>query len=207
MNRIVCVGYKIKKKEEEFLYKMIENVLEVKPEIIDIQCLKTNIKLNDIVITFGEKASHKFIIENQDISENYTLTEFPNIPELEPSTGNKSQRELAYTQLLKLKEKLVSDNSKSIDSVINPITEESLPDMSSKAILERIKEQGIKEWKCKSRDGKLVKITMNPEIDKEVDFNITFSELLILKAAIETLQVKEFQIVYNPKSIRKTDIS
>ena len=52
----------------------------------------------------------------------------------------------------------------------------------------------FKGWHTITPEGHKIKITLEPE-ENTADINITFSELFFIKAAMETLNVKDLQII------------
>lgn len=191
MSRVLALGF-FKTKDIELVKKMVFNVAGVMPEILDLKSYKPTIKEDDVVIAFG-KAVHPF----KKVYKHLKWYDFVEVSKLEPEPGNDSFRQTAYEQLLDVK--AVLELAPSIEQDEKPITEGSLPDLSTGALLEILKKTGRSDWKGITKDGRKIRLTVEPEVDTTVDLNLTFAELFLLRSAMETLHVKEFQFVTSPK--------
>lgn len=194
MLKIVALGTNLKTSDKDFIHGMFKSVLEITPAIKDVISHKIKTDSTEIVVTFGNKARDLFLASKEKY---LSFISFPEVKQLVATEENEQNRQQAYEQLLSLKAL-----KEPVDSV-KAISEESLPAIDTNVLLESLRKTGMKEWQGITRNGKKIKLTMDPAIDKTVDVNLTFAELFVLKAAMETLQIKEFQIVCGNKEGNK----
>ena len=154
-----------------------------------------DIKLEDtkdnILFIFGSKASRLA----QDI-EAKQVVHLPEISTLHANTGIDEQRLEALKKLNLLKTILETDT---IETNTKSVLKDPVPDLelSDLKILEStLKEKKINKWLTTTTNGKTVQISIVPE-STEADINITFCELYTLKIAMDTLDIKEFTVVYS----------
>lgn len=185
--------------EEQIIINKIKQFLSPNEVIsIDLRCFDPESSNQDVLILFGAKAAKIC----QDLS--YKIKEeFPELSKLSPDFGESYEREQARNKLILLKKELASINTpkdysleknKNIEILIK-----DLEDISSKDILDQadivLKSKEQKAWILQTKSNKIVRITHLPE-KSNADIDTTFSELYMLKIAMEVFQVKELEIVY-----------
>ena len=197
-------GFSIDQHAEQIIRSMATIATAEPIDVVDLAVFSVDFTTEDHVFIFGEKAKR----EIGDRPAGLRLF-FPEVHKLDGTFGEESERELAYEQLLKLKKLLVSNEQKETEAAeselgqysSSTITEEVLPVLSSTDILQyleaALRKQGPKEWLGSTKNGKLIRLTLDKEEGK-ADINMTFAELYLLRLAMETLHVKEFDIVYKP---------
>lgn len=197
-------GFSIDQHAEQIIRSMAAVATSDPIDVIDLAVFDASFTTEDMVFIFGEKAAR----EVGDKPAGLKL-KFPEIHKLDGTFGEEEERTLAYDQLLKLKKLLATNEQKETEAAESElgqyssrtITEEVLPALSSTDILQyleaALRKQGTKEWLGSTKDGKLIRLTLDREEGK-ADINMTFAELYLLRLAMETLQVKEFDIVYKP---------
>lgn len=190
MVEITVFGFDLKQKDREFIKKMFTNVVGQEPKYIQDLASKIASAVGDVSVVCGIKAK-KALAPTMHLFN--PLYELPDIYRLEPEPGNDETREQAYKTLCELKVVLEKPQTKDCQ----PITEGSLPDLSVNSILDTLKKLGTKEWKGKTKDGRKIRLTVDPDVDTSVDISLTFAEFILLKSAMETLQMKELHIVNN----------
>jgi hypothetical protein len=146
---------------------------------------------NNILFIFGSKASRLA----QDI-EAKQVVHLPEISTLHASTGIDEQRLEALKKLNLLKTILETDTIEiNTESVLkDPVPDLELSDL--KILESTLKEKKVNKWLTTTTNGKTVQISIVPE-STEADINITFCELYTLKIAMDTLDIKEFTVVYS----------
>jgi hypothetical protein len=197
-------GFSIDAHSEQIIRSMAAVATSEPIDVIDLGTFSADFTNEDMIFIFGEKARR----EIGDKPAGLRLS-FPEVHKLDATFGEEEERKLAYDQLLKLKRLLASNDQKETEAAESElgtsnsctITEEVLPELSSYDVLRYMKaalrNQGTKEWLGSTKNGKLVRLTLEKEEGK-ADINMTFAELYLLRLAMETLQVKELEIVYKP---------
>ncbi len=188
--KVLALGASLKSADESFIKSIFINTIKEEPKIRDVLSHRIITEDDQVVVTFGKKAQQMFSAAKQKCLLHLP---FPEIKLLEPSPENEVNRQYVYDQLMSLEGSLAN---RSDDKVI---TTESLPATSTEDLIEAIKKIGTKEWRGQTKDGKTIKLTPEPTKDNPADVNLTFAEFFVLQAAMETLQIKEFQIVYSSK--------
>jgi hypothetical protein len=207
---IKAIGYNINKEEEEkIIIPMAQIVSSDIVDVFDLRSVKPDVSADDIVFVFGEKTSRMM----QNIPCKIKL-EFPDLPKLDRRFGEEDLRRQALEQLLRLKKALSTGNilNNKITECTNStthITTEALPSLTSQEVLQQLentlRREGIKEWIGTTSNGKIVRLTVDREMNEAADINMTFAELFAMKIAMEALQVKELEIVYRSNLIRKSN--
>ena len=195
-------GYRIDLHAEQVIRDMAAVVTAEPIDVVDLSVFNADITKEDMVFIFGERAKR----EIGDKPAQIKLV-FPEIMKLDGTFGEEEERKLAYEQLLKVKKLIAAgDRANTTNCAVEQcirttITEEVLPELSSYDVLQHLKaalsKQGTKEWLGSTKSGKLVRLTLDKEEGK-ADVNMTFAELYMLRLAMETLHVKELEIVYKP---------
>jgi hypothetical protein len=205
---IKLFGFNITGEERRILNGVLEYLARREVEIIDLWSEDPDILSSDVVLAFGDKAckicrQHKCRI----------LETFPEPTKISSDFGDREEHAQAVARLELLKKRLDSSQSIDANKYNNSVgqqdsctfTEEDLPEVSAEQILRQletiISKKKQKEWILYTRNGKTVRITMQPE-EGMADINLTFAELLALKTAMETLQAKELEIVYKSANKR-----
>ena len=179
---IIAVSFAIKSHQRELLQRMLSNVLEVESVITDLQTHSLSCSPTDILLVFGMRA-RKLLKENIG-----RIISFPELIKLEPDASNENTRYEVYQELLKLKEEL---NGQLV------LTAESLPDLSTNAIVALeilLRAKGETLWHGVTKDNRSICLSLLPCPDSIADIALTFAELFALRAAMETLQIRELSI-------------
>ncbi len=195
---ILAVGINLKQSDRKFITNMFTLVLgqEVTINILDAISHKIKTTGTEVVATFGKKAKDLFAASKEKHSVHINL---PEVKGLLPSEENEKSREAAYHQLLQLK----TLGEKALDET-QTITEEALPEVDDKYILSVLTASQTKEWQGINKEGKSIRLTLQPQEVKTADINLTFAEFLLLKSAMGALQVKEFQVVTSSRTDNKS---
>jgi len=173
-----ALGFGIKKEHKEIIEKISENILEIPLEIIDTKSAVADIDPLHAILYFGQKA----LKIAPPIGKVYVV--LPELHELEAIEGNEEKREEAYKKLLAFKEEL---------HTFQAVTTAKLPELNCSeivAIENALKATGQTSWQCKTKEGKLLYVTLEPTRIPDA-FSITFAELYALKMAIEYLKIEE----------------
>jgi hypothetical protein len=182
----------LQEKDFELIRKITQVVTAEHVTIKDLRYY--DIKLEEtqesILFLFGNKASR---LAN-GIKAKHTLF-LPEISTLHSSTGTPKNREEALRKLNVLKEILKEDEKIiSASKLEDPLPDMKLSDLES--LESNLKNKSINKWLTTTKNGKTIQISIIPE-PSEADVSITFAELYALKMAMDTLDIKEFTIVYN----------
>lgn len=210
--RLKAYGYRLTKDETELIRRMATHITQETIDVLDLMSYDLDIKPDDTIMAFGIRAK-RACADKKCLA----LLEFPEPGRLDPVHGEKSEREAAYSRLVKFKEVLDSGDLNNLDrsrSSLIPkksaikLTEELLPDLTADKVreLERYqREQGKTSWDGVTKDGKTIHITVEPE-ENNADVNMTFVELFAVLGLMEAFRVKELEFVYKPSSTsRKSD--
>ena len=188
-------AYSVGLQERDFeLIRKITKIITI--DHVSIKDLRYyDIKLEDtednILFIFGAKASRLA----QDTKAKQ-IVHLPEISTLHANTGIKDKREEAFKKLNLLKAILDTDiiemNTESI--LKDPVPDLELSDL--KILESTLKEKKVDKWLTTTANGRTVQISIAPQ-STEADINITFCELYALKIAMDTLDIKEFTVVYS----------
>lgn len=191
--QIIAIGTNLKTSDKKFIINMFDASLGDIATVSIIDAISNKIKTtgSEVVVTFGKRAKDLFTSSKEKFLIHMPLSE---VSSLVSSDENEDNRESAYNKLLQLK----NIDAEPQDN-IKIVSEDSLPVIDTKYILSSLALSGSKEWQGINREGKKIRLTLEPTVDPSADINLTFAELLTLKTAMETLQIKEFQIVTNSK--------
>ena len=191
-------GFNLNKEEEQTIKRMIGIVSDLPVEIIDLQSFQPAADEKDILFVYGTRCHRKCA----KLSCKYKL-EFPDIPILVDKQGEPEARKNALEKLLDLKQKLANGDLEQIATSVK-VASESLPDINSADILvlqEHIREKQQSYWQGTTKHGKTIRLTIEPTTSN-ADINMTFAELYAIKLAMETLGLKEVEIVPNHRPNR-----
>jgi len=202
MTSLKAFGFNIDSNGEKIIRAMATVVSPNPIDITDLAVFNADFSKEDIVFVFGDRTRR----EIGDKPAGLKLY-FPEVYKLDATFGEKEERQQAYDKLLRLKKVLSAEDRANTlmgtdeQCSRTTITEEILPELSSSEILQYLKaalrRQGTKEWLGSTKNGKLIRLTLEQEEGK-ADVNMTFAEMYLLRLAMETLQVKELEIVYRP---------
>lgn len=195
---ILAVGTNFKTSDKKFITNMFTLVLgeEIVISVLDLISHRISTTGKEVVVTFGKKARDLFTSSKEKYLVHISM---PEVKNLISSEGNESFREQAYKQLLQLK----TLNVKS-DTEVQVISQDQLPEIDSKYLLASLVASQTKEWQGINKEGKSIKLTLEPTEVKTADINLTFAEFLLLKETMGTLDIKEFQIVTNSRTDNKS---
>jgi len=202
MMQVLLVGYNISESEKVTLDK-IGKYLTDTYKIVDLMSYDLSSTTQDVLVVFGGRANRLSIKSSHMFRE-----EFPEPCYLSATSGNEEERQVAAERLKQIKRRLslpVSDQMKKEQTkyIIKP---EDLPDLTTTEILGQLQttlvRQEAKEWLGWSKNGKTVRLTVEPE-EGNADINLTFAELFTLRTAMDILQVNEVEIV--PRSAKQTN--
>jgi len=205
--RFIAYGFNLNSNNHELIRQMVGLVTEQAVDIYDLQNYDAIHNGEDVVFFFGE---HWRVTEAKD-KPSYVKIEFPDVDRLASDYGDEAERELAYEKLLKLKGALNSGDPSGAsicaeERQVNVVKEESLPDLTSQQVLQQLEtamnEQGVQAWEGVTKDGLKVRLSLEPE-EGTADVNLTFVELFFIRAAMETLKIREFELVPKSSFIRK----
>ena len=208
MKRFIAYGFNLRAADVLLIQEMFKILTTEKFEVYDLRSWDPEPTSDDVVLLFGLRA-----IKVYEGCSCYSKTEFPDISKLSRDHGDEGERSHAYKKLLRLKEGLaegkpVDPDSEVISKKSNIISTHNLPFASMEEIAqleETLRERRINSWTGTTKDGKKIKLTMEPE-DSDADVDLTFRELYALRACLEALNVEEIQIAYKPVvHSRKTD--
>jgi len=186
---IIAYGYRLTKQDKQLISQMIKIVSSDKYEIYDLHTYTVTDTNEDTVFVFGNKA--KELCTN--IQSKYKL-EFPDVNELSPAQRNTSRRKEIYEKLLRFKNNIISYNDTN-----TVISSESLPPVNFTTILAQ--SNSIKIIHGITKNGQSFAITKDVQ-SKNADINLTFSELCIIRAAMDLFKVEELNIVSQSNTIR-----
>ena len=178
--KLVAISFDISSSARKIIENIGSNIFNQPIFIIDLKISEPEVGPLDNILIFGTKANRLF---SRGTQQNILI--LPELKELEP--GNNKVREQVYTNLLNFKEHI--QNQKVIST-------ESLPNLSCDKILaieNRLKEKNEKSWKGKTKDGRSVEIQLH-STSSDADIVLTFSELYVIKAAIDVLGIEEIII-------------
>jgi len=189
--KVIAYGFDIKQTEYELIRNIIHILGDTRLEIYDLKSYSLSGEQDAIIFTFGKKAAMYVIEAAQHI-------ELPDLIYLDPSHGDEKIRKDVYDKLLNLRKRL--DSSGRLQQ-ITKIDEESLPNLTADDVKQlelKLREKGIHYWRAVTRGGKVVIVSNDISLGVEADVQISFPELYSMKILMETLQVKELEIVHNP---------
>lgn len=198
-------GYNLREEDYELIRRMVSTVTREPVEITDLLSYEMTVTSEDIVFLFGLKAKKKFAGKTAK-----KIAEFPDPIRLDAAFGEQEERVSAH-KLLKQLEREIREGIKEsvqIETSEQIITPSDLPKLSCsevKALEDSLREKGISEWRGTTEGGATVRLTIDSETSS-AEMNLTFAELFGLKLAMDTLQVREIEIVYKP-SIRSEENS
>ena len=194
-------GIGLQEKDFELIRKIVKVVTTEHVSIKDLRYydLKLEDTTDDILFFFGDKASRS--IKNIKAKE---IIHLPEISTLYQDTGIQEKRREAFKKLSLLNSILEADTIESgtESELKDPVPNFKLSDL--KTLESTLREKGVNKWLTTTANGKTVQITITPEATK-ADINITFGELYALKIAMDTLDVKEFTVVYNNKANKRNN--
>jgi hypothetical protein len=197
-----ALGYNLREEDEETIRKMVayaSNGSPVSLEISDLRCVVPESEQEDTLLVFGSRASRM----TEELPHRVRV-EFPDVTKLDADFGEEAEREAAQEKLKELK--ALAEQTPEKTETSDAITEEDLRQFGSGRALQMLvaacTKKGVESWTGTLKDGRTVRLTIEPE-QGEADVNITFAELYSIKAAMETLQIKELEIVYKPSVHRK----
>lgn len=185
---IIAVSFAIKSNQVELLQRMLSTVLEIEPHIVDLQTHSLVNSPSDTLLVFGSRAK-RLIKESSG-----RILYLPELDKLEPEPCNENTRYEIYQELCKLKSEL----SRSV-----VLTVESLPDLNTNAVaaLEaQLRAKGETTWHGVTKEGKSICLSILPAPQTNAEVVLTFAELFTLRAAMETLQIRELCIGRNSKA-------
>lgn len=202
----IAYGFNLHTKDHDLIRQMVQIVTDKPVDIYDLQNYDPVNTSEDVVFFFGEH----WRIKEAKQKDCKIKIEFPDTDRLAPDYGDEDERELAFVKLKKLKDALnsgdISEQSCAEKRQVNVITEESLPDLTSQEVLQYLKaaldNKEVQAWEGPSKNGLKVRLTLETE-EGTADINITFAELYFIKAAMETLQIKELELVPKSNFFRK----
>lgn len=207
--RFVAYGFNLNTDNHDLIRQMIGLVGEDAVDIYDLQNYEATHTPEDVVFFFGE---HWRVADAREKPCRVKI-DFPDVDRLASDYGDEAERELAYEKLLKLKGALSSGDPSGASECaeerqVNVIKEESLPDLTSQQVLQQLEaameQQGVQAWEGVTKDGLKARLSLEPE-DGTADVNLTFAELFFIRAAMETLKIREFELVPKSSFIRKSN--
>lgn len=191
---VLLVGYNLTDNERTTLDK-IGKYLSKDFKIIDLMSYELVSTVYDVVIVFGGKAARQATKASYLFKE-----EFPEPYHLSAGSGNEEDRKASAVRLKEIKHKLslpITDQIK-VDDKKYIIQESDLPNLTVTDILGQLKnimvKQEAREWLGWTKNGKTVRLTVEPE-DGKADINLTFAELFTLRTAMDALHLSEVEIV------------
>jgi hypothetical protein len=185
-------GYNLRKEDYATIEGMFRVITTKKPQVCDIRSYEPESNAGDILFLFGTRATK----ECKGLKCK-TRLEFPDVSKLDAGFGDIEERKEAMQKLLELEKVLREDTVPVTEIQKHILSDESLPALSTSEVLaleETLRKQGISEWRGMSKSGLSVCLSWVPG-RTDADINLTFPELYALKAAMETLQIEEFEIV------------
>lgn len=191
-------AFNLNKEEENTIRRMVAVATDEKVQLVDTMSFKPECNKEDIIFLYGKRVHRQF----KNSPCRYKL-EFPDIPALVDKQGDPETRKHAFQVLVDLKEKLASGELESVQETVNRVvlTEESLPAINADDVLvlqKYIQEQNQDYWQGTTKKGQSVRLTVAPT-SSDADVNMTFAELYAVKMAIETLNLKEVEVVPRTK--------
>jgi hypothetical protein len=190
-------SYYVDYRGKEIISGMV-NFLDPKanPEIIDLACYPIpEFDKNDIVLIYGKRAARE--LEGVKIEKRLIFDE---LSALDGTFGQETSRQEAFEQLQKFKEAITEGQSNGAVAPIS-ITENLLPSLTSNEILK--KSLSGQDWIGTTRSGQLVRLSLEKKEKGKEDISLTFTELFAMKTAMETLGIRELEIVACQKDSRK----
>lgn len=194
---IATLGFGLTKKNRDRI-QTIAKAMEFEPRVVDLILGEYKFEGEEAVLIFGDQALKQYH-KSKDRKVEIPFTVLPEPDVLEPGKLDQTSREKYLKDLRSLLE--------ITKKKVNTITESSLPPMTAgdlRILEETLRKTGRTEWLGKTQDKKTIAITTDPRERGEEDMVITFAELYAIRAAMETLRVKEFQIVTDPKATSKS---
>lgn len=212
---LVAYGFNLNQKNTQTIREMASVITDKPIDVIDLRSFDPTAPEDSVVFFYGESMQVK-----QAKDKEYKIkVEFPDVDLLDEDFGDIEERRLAYEKLLKIKEALatidkVEDEvaeselgTQTEQSESITIHEEELPKLSSTEVLHQLvkamQENGTKEWTGSTTGGHKVRLTVEPS-HSDAEINMTFAELYFIRAAMETLQLKELKIVPRPNAYWKS---
>lgn len=189
MNRIL-VGYGLLEK----------NTIEIND--VKSVSIESAMEDKDIILSFGSWASR--MGRKAAKKKNITFVELPDIKKLYRPLegGSKGAREKAAEVLNGLKSVMGSGTLKIVDDqrVVETISPRDVVANLSVGMIQELKKKvqdsGKEEWICSTESGHLVRVSLEPtDIDPSFDINVTFEELLVLRALLDVFQASEVRFV------------
>lgn len=203
--KLLAVCFGVNQADKEHIVKVISvaNILRWDLEITDVRISPIDLKDVIFVFTFGEKAAMQTEEAIRKNSTNLVCLHLPTIKQLYPveQGGDELARTKALADLVELQAAFGQDrvelfeDKKTADSI--KVTD--LPDYSIakiQAIEKAVKESGKNIWLLMLKNKKILALTIDGKIgSQKVDINMTFSELIALRAAMDILEVQEVKFV------------
>lgn len=159
-------------------------------DLLSYEVEQTKLESVVAVIAIGNRASAR-IKDNNRIKRKLIL---PSLDKLEPKPENEKIRTDTWEAI----QILVKEYKEQIEINKELITEDSIPILTSNQVLlleKTLKANNKNTWIGKSKDGRSFRLTIEDTKEGNEDIRMTFRELFAIRAAMETLQVEEIQIV------------
>lgn len=210
---LTVLGFNITAQDKSQIIRMLTAAgIKDSVSIQDTRSSSVNLRGSDVVLIFGRKA----LLAARPAYEaaNIPVIEFPEMQKLYPPAagGDKTARDSAWEKLTKLTEDLKTGKLETSEDqrILNELTEDMIPDLSLSKIqaLEKVlKETKKTSWKCTTKSGKIVCISLQPlegSSKMNADIYITFHELFALRAAMDIFQISEVTFVSNSSDQRSS---
>ncbi len=175
--------------DEELVNRLFKSVDLNNYKIINTQYYKPFIEPKEIVVTLG-----KFIPRTMvQIAQAQGFIELPRLVKLHDQPGNEDDRQEAFTKL-----KALSDTLNSASISPQTFRREDLPALSVEQLLaleEELVASGATGFTGLNQQGKTVRIRISADDKEPADLVVNLHELLVMKLAIDLLELKEVQVV------------
>lgn len=153
-----------------------------------------------VAIIFGDKAAN--LLKDQLVQQGVYTVSFPPVKNLHPPEegGIKEDRIKAFETAKSLVESLKSGQVKTSEDqalrkTLKPADLADLSIQTIQALEKALKDTGKDEWSFLTRDGKVVAVTLKPGVSvKNPDIQVTLSELLLIRAAMDVFKTTEVHI-------------
>jgi hypothetical protein len=196
----IAYGINLSKNEVEIIRQMIALVTDEPADVYDLRSYQPISTEGDILFLYGDRA-----IGDCGKLPHRVKLEFPDVSRLVAGFGDEEERELAHQKLLDFKAAIADTQDSAVERTVIP--EESLPPISTSQALGHLKvalsHENVEAWEGVTKNGKKFRITLVPE-ESDADIRLTFVELYMIRAAMDTLQVEELEIVHKPNSNRES---
>ena len=206
---LAAIGFNVSSEDRALIGSIMKGWnITVEPRIIDVRTNILDLDGISIVLCFGQRA--KFAVEtySKDKKKHVYLADLPALSDIHPvdKGGKTEERKKVVKVMDELYRKFFNTKEQSLNEdndLIQSIRSDMIPDLSLGVIQElskKLASLGRKDWTCITSGDKVVRITFDPQTEKPagVDSDITFAELMLIRAAMDIFQVKEVRFV--PKS-------